>query len=53
MSVVLYKGLIDGASKMVRLEGARSLYKGFSIVLLGAAPAQALFFTGMSTVQKV
>eukprot|EP00036_Acanthoecidae_sp_10tr_P008318 CAMPEP_0182919078 /NCGR_PEP_ID=MMETSP0105_2-20130417/2451_1 /TAXON_ID=81532 ORGANISM="Acanthoeca-like sp., Strain 10tr" /NCGR_SAMPLE_ID=MMETSP0105_2 /ASSEMBLY_ACC=CAM_ASM_000205 /LENGTH=296 /DNA_ID=CAMNT_0025056203 /DNA_START=30 /DNA_END=920 /DNA_ORIENTATION=+ len=50
--VILYRGIIDGFVKIVRHEGPMATYKGIGIVLIGAAPAQALFFGGMSGVQK-
>ena len=50
--VYVYKGLVDGFKHIVRTEGPLAMYKGLGIVLIGAAPAQALFFTGMTTVQK-
>ena len=50
---VIYRNLLDGFRKMVAAEGALSVYKGLGIVLVGAAPAQALFFTGMTAVQSV
>ena len=50
--VYVYKGLMDGFKHIVRTEGSLAMYKGLGIVLIGAAPAQALFFTGMTTVQK-
>lgn len=48
----MYKGLFDGFKHVVRNEGFMALYKGLGVVLMGAAPAQALFFFGMSTVQS-
>ena len=36
---------------MVATEGPLSLYKGIGIVVVGAAPAQALFFGGMTFAQ--
>ena len=50
--VYVYKGLVDGFKHIARTEGALATYKGLGIVLIGAAPAQALFFTGMTAVQR-
>ena len=50
---VIYKGLFDGFKRIVAAEGPLAVYKGLGIVLIGAAPAQALFFAGMTAVQKV
>jgi hypothetical protein len=48
----VYKSLFDGFKHIIRTEGPLATYKGLGVVLIGAAPAQALFFTGMTTVQK-
>ena len=50
--VYRYKGLFDGFRHIIKHEGPTAVYKGLGIVLLGAAPAQGLFFYGMTTVQK-
>lgn len=50
--VYRYRGLFDGFRHIVRNEGPTAVYKGLGIVLLGAAPAQGLFFYGMTAVQK-
>lgn len=50
--VYVYKGLTDGFRHIIRTEGPTAVYKGLGIVLLGAAPAQGLFFYGMNTVQQ-
>ena len=48
----VYKGVLDGFKHVIRTEGPLATYKGLGVVLLGAAPAQALFFTGMTAVQR-
>ena len=46
-----YRGLIDVLRELLREEGARGLYKGFTAVMLRAFPANAvninLLFTTM------
>lgn len=37
-----YKGLVDVVRELIREEGARALYKGFSAVMLRAFPANAV-----------
>lgn len=44
---MVYKGFFDGFSKTLAAQGVRGLYAGLGAVLAGAAPAQAMFFTGM------
>jgi hypothetical protein len=48
---VMYNGLIDGIIKTTQAEGPQALYKGVGAVVIGAAPAQALFFGGMTFAQ--
>ena len=50
---VVYKGLLDGFRRTVAAEGPLAVYKGLGVVLLGAAPAQALYFGGMKGTQTV
>lgn len=50
---IVYKGLIDGFRRTVAAEGPLAVYKGLGVVLLGAAPAQALYFGGMKGTQSV
>ena len=38
---------------MAAKEGAAGLFAGLGVVLIGAAPAQALYFGGMTAVQQV
>ena len=48
---VVYKGLVDGFRRTIAAEGPLAVYKGLGVVLLGAAPAQALYFGGMKGTQ--
>jgi hypothetical protein len=48
---IMYSGLLDGIVKTVQAEGPQALYKGVGAVVVGAAPAQALFFGGMTFAQ--
>ena len=48
----VYKSLLDGFGHIIKTEGPAATYKGLGVVLIGAAPAQALFFSGMTAVQK-
>ncbi|XP_043936280.1 mitochondrial carnitine/acylcarnitine carrier protein-like [Protopterus annectens] len=48
-----YKGFMDVLREMVREEGVRSLYKGFSAVMLRAFPANAACFLGFEVAMKV
>lgn len=52
-TVTQYRGLIHGFRSVVAKEGATALFAGLGVVLIGAAPAQALFFGGMTAVQQV
>ena len=50
---VVYDGLISGFGTILRTEGIGALYSGIGAVCAGAAPAQALFFTGMTVTKQV
>ena len=50
---VHYKGPISGMINIVRIEGIRSLYKGLGVVVYGAAPGQALYFSGYEAVKSI
>ena len=50
---VVYRGLLDGFRRTVAAEGPMAVYKGLGVVLLGAAPAQALYFGGMKGTQAL
>ena len=52
-SVTQYRGLLHGFRAVAAKEGAMALYAGLGVVLIGAAPAQALYFGGMTAVQQV
>lgn len=45
----LYRGPISACYHIARNEGLGALYKGVGIVVLAAAPAQALYFLGYET----
>ena len=51
-SSLIYKGPISALFTIVKTEGYRSLYKGLGIVVVAAAPSQALYFGGYETVRK-
>ena len=50
---VVYNGLLDGFRRTIATEGPLAVYKGLGVVLLGAAPAQALYFGGMKGTQAM
>ena len=50
---VVYNGLLDGFRRTIATEGPLAVYKGLGVVLLGAAPAQALYFGGMKGTQAI
>jgi hypothetical protein len=50
---VVYKGLADGFAVILRTEGVGALYSGIGAVVAGAAPAQALFFSGFEGCRSV
>ena len=50
---IVYKGLLDGFRRTIAAEGPLAVYKGLGVVLLGAAPAQALYFGGMKGTQTM
>jgi hypothetical protein len=50
---VVYKGLLDGFTTILRTEGVGALYSGIGAVCVGAAPAQALFFGGYEGCRNV
>ncbi|XP_062398190.1 mitochondrial carnitine/acylcarnitine carrier protein [Sardina pilchardus] len=47
-----YRGLMDVLRELLREEGARALYKGFSAVMLRAFPANAACFLGFEVALK-
>ena len=51
-SNVINKGPISALFTIVKAEGFRPLYKGVGIVVVAAAPSQALYFGGYETVRK-
>lgn len=53
VSTVMYKGPLSALASIVRTEGVMSLYKGVGIVVLAAAPSQALYFGGYETVRTL
>ena len=48
--VTQYRGLLHGFRMVATKEGIAGLYAGLGVVLIGAAPAQALYFGGMTAV---
>ena len=46
---VVYDGLLSGFATILKTEGVGALYSGIGAVCAGAAPAQALFFGGMTS----
>lgn len=47
-----YRGVCHGFAQIVKSEGPTALYRGLGIVLVGAAPAQGLYFAGYETVKS-
>ncbi|KAG5281750.1 hypothetical protein AALO_G00048400 [Alosa alosa] len=47
-----YRGLMDVLKELIREEGARALYKGFTAVMLRAFPANAACFLGFEVALK-
>ncbi|ELR23136.1 carrier superfamily protein [Acanthamoeba castellanii str. Neff] len=51
-SGLFYKNTADAFTKIVRQEGAKALYKGFTIVASFTVPAHALYFWGYETAKR-
>jgi len=49
---LFYKNTVDAFAKIVQLEGAKALYKGFAIVTTFTVPAHALYFWGYETAKR-
>jgi solute carrier family 25 (mitochondrial citrate transporter), member 1 len=49
----IYSGPISALISICRKEGFRSLYKGVGVVVVAAAPSQALYFGGYETVKRL
>lgn len=49
--VQVYRGFFDAMKTICAKEGPMTLFTGLTAVIVGAAPAQALFFTGMELVK--
>ena len=49
---VVYDGLLSGFATILKTEGVGALYSGIGAVCAGAAPAQALFFGGMTATKQ-
>jgi len=49
----IYSGPISALTSICRKEGFRSLYKGVGVVVVAAAPSQALYFGGYETVKRL
>eukprot|EP00761_Pharyngomonas_kirbyi_P009683 gb/GECH01009701.1/.p1 GENE.gb/GECH01009701.1/~~gb/GECH01009701.1/.p1 ORF type:complete len:190 (+),score=21.38 gb/GECH01009701.1/:1-570(+) len=47
-----YKSSVDVFRKMLKLEGPRSLYKGFTAVAIGTIPGHAFYFMGYEASKK-
>ena len=41
----VYKGIFDGFRRMTLNEGRFTLFRGMNVVICGAAPAHALYFS--------
>ena len=50
---MLYTSFGHALTTILRIEGIGALYSGIGAVAAGAAPAQALFFGGMTGCQKM
>lgn len=51
-STTYYRSATDALVKMVRFEGASSLYRGFGAVAVGTIPGHALYFAGYEYCKK-
>lgn len=49
----IYSGPISALISICRKEGIKSLYKGVGVVVVAAAPSQALYFGGYETVKRL
>jgi hypothetical protein len=49
----MYTNPFSAFANIVKTEGAGALYKGIGIVVFSAAPAQALYFSGMESFKKL
>ena len=49
--LIPYRNLFHAFATIVRLEGLRAVYKGVDIVVVGAAPSQAMYFAGLLAVR--
>ena len=48
----IYSGIINAVTKISAAEGATSLWRGMTSVIMGAGPAHAIYFTVIETIKK-
>eukprot|EP00928_Gymnodinium_smaydae_P046314 TRINITY_DN3084_c0_g2_i2.p1 TRINITY_DN3084_c0_g2~~TRINITY_DN3084_c0_g2_i2.p1 ORF type:complete len:292 (-),score=47.33 TRINITY_DN3084_c0_g2_i2:115-990(-) len=48
----VYRGVLHGLFRITKSEGPLSLYRGLAAVMVGAAPAQGLYFCGYEAAKK-